>query len=176
MRISLEEKDQHSFNTLRQIRKVVEEGYSSTVSLGKKISRRQMIKDLYEVLAPFVASARGQSGLFESTEVAAFRPAARCSRQSQAKRLIDIVTVQRQLGDTRQSFSNEDISLEEAEAFEVFMTDIDSLLQQRGLAILNLPANDQNMQKDDFLHFWLSTLLCKAALILCHVSNIASLQ
>eukprot|EP01017_Pseudomicrothorax_dubius_P022799 TRINITY_DN2460_c0_g1_i8.p1 TRINITY_DN2460_c0_g1~~TRINITY_DN2460_c0_g1_i8.p1 ORF type:complete len:304 (+),score=45.26 TRINITY_DN2460_c0_g1_i8:64-975(+) len=116
-------------------------------------SDERMADDLYYVMSPFVANVRGQCGLVGSNEAIASRPAEKHRKRSIAKRQLDIVTVKRDLGEPKTSFPDE-AAMKDAEAFDMFVANLTSLLQHRGLAI----TDDQFevIQTDQLSRFWLS--------------------
>eukprot|EP01017_Pseudomicrothorax_dubius_P015138 TRINITY_DN17574_c0_g1_i2.p1 TRINITY_DN17574_c0_g1~~TRINITY_DN17574_c0_g1_i2.p1 ORF type:complete len:371 (+),score=31.39 TRINITY_DN17574_c0_g1_i2:40-1152(+) len=115
----------------------------------------EMITDLYHLISSFVGGIRGQSGILEPTEALTFKLVKKVDRGSYGKCLMDMMTIDRGLGQGQNTKAIEEVgSLKEAEVFVRFIRDLEKMLEQRSLYIpvdqVPLLRNDQGIK------FWLS--------------------
>eukprot|EP01017_Pseudomicrothorax_dubius_P043946 TRINITY_DN7387_c0_g1_i2.p1 TRINITY_DN7387_c0_g1~~TRINITY_DN7387_c0_g1_i2.p1 ORF type:complete len:360 (-),score=45.00 TRINITY_DN7387_c0_g1_i2:289-1368(-) len=113
-----------------------------------------IIDDLYNTLACLVASARGQCGLIEATEEFRFKSRDQIKRRSQSKYLVELIKVDRELGEREEFFLGNSGSIHEVTALGCFLSNITLLFEQRGICIADTPVPVP--QRDRKVRFWIS--------------------
>eukprot|EP01017_Pseudomicrothorax_dubius_P042912 TRINITY_DN7070_c1_g1_i1.p1 TRINITY_DN7070_c1_g1~~TRINITY_DN7070_c1_g1_i1.p1 ORF type:complete len:159 (+),score=25.71 TRINITY_DN7070_c1_g1_i1:12-488(+) len=118
--------------------------------LSKMKTPIQFIDHLNEIISPTVALIRSRSGIIQPFEKLTFRRAGRLSRLSHQRSSVDLIFFHREIGQIEGPFPEKVSSFRETEAFEHFFADLEVMLQQRGLALLDVPAaalqKDQNLR------------------------------
>eukprot|EP01017_Pseudomicrothorax_dubius_P010229 TRINITY_DN13622_c0_g2_i1.p1 TRINITY_DN13622_c0_g2~~TRINITY_DN13622_c0_g2_i1.p1 ORF type:complete len:214 (+),score=2.02 TRINITY_DN13622_c0_g2_i1:38-679(+) len=151
-------------NSSRKIKVKLTKNLSATILCGYKVQRTRksegIIQDLYTLLDPIVANTRGKCGLIETTEAIVFKSLNHHKRRSYRRFTFDVISIHHEHGQSQGPFLDKVVWMREVEAFGLFVNHLSPLTKQRNLTVLTF-SND-NLRKDQALHFWLSNTSLKS--------------
>eukprot|EP01017_Pseudomicrothorax_dubius_P033229 TRINITY_DN4431_c0_g1_i3.p1 TRINITY_DN4431_c0_g1~~TRINITY_DN4431_c0_g1_i3.p1 ORF type:complete len:588 (+),score=63.37 TRINITY_DN4431_c0_g1_i3:119-1882(+) len=123
-------------------------------------AKDELVLALHNIFDPIVSRIRGQCQFIETIQAFAFKKSEKINKRMHHKQNFDLILLQPEVGQRQFELFEGKFSLKDADIFELFLEDIKTMLQHRGIRIASV-----HLEKDQ--RFYLLSNLS----IQCYFSN-----